>query len=497
MQAGSHTTAPNRTRRPSAAAGEAVLLALAAPRTPFVQVIRQAGRATQLELAGRLRVTRAPAGQLVISARDASGRWRRSTRLEDTALLRPAQLASQAIVQAAQTTLAQGATAGGLTAADRGYAEKRIRTDLYPEACGERTARTIRAVMLRDIAEPRLLRAACLVFGAGVSIRDYNNMVRAGAPVLMRIATELPNLAPVLAGHVRRLARSAEPAASLGLMGQARAELMCAGDAGRLARRDWKWLSHQSNGTVRRLLALAQEGGTPGQAGWAVRLFAAARIRRPPAVMVALTDAGGTLARALALVREDEDMGRLEDLARLLRLAMLEWRHRAALGQSLRFMRDDLAYLIDWWIDQARLGGALIPHNASWASIVRRQQRWHQMIILRNPEFLLHWHSAVPAHEAAGYRVVPLTDSLMLAREGMEMRHCVASYARDCAAGHTRIFAFESGACGERATVELRRRAARWYAGQVKGPCNAEVSPGMRMAAERLASRYAHADGRR
>ena len=43
----------------------------------------------------------------------------------------------------------------------------------------------------------------------------------------------------------------------------------------------------------------------------------------------------------------------------------------------------------------------------------------------------------------------------------------------------------------------MRRRAARWYAGQVKGPCNAEVSPGMRMAAERLASRYAHADGRR
>lgn len=491
------TTIQGRARRPSAAAGEAVLLALAGPRPPFIQVIRQVGRPTLLELAGRVRLQCNAKGQIVPSVLGPGGRWKRAVALEDAPLLHPAHLTNQAIQHAVDAALGAASVATGLAAADRGYAEKRIRTDLYPDAGSERTARAIRAVILHDIAEPGLLRATCLVFGTGASLRDYNDMIRAGAPVLMRIADELPNLAPTLVRHVRRLARKGEPAATLGLLGDARAELMDAAGLGRLAKRDWKWLSHQSNGTVRRLLAPTHDGEDHAQAGWAIRLFAAAQIARPPAVLVGLAAPGGAVARALGLVRENDNAGRLVDLARLLRLATQEWRRRAAQGQSLRFMRDDLDYLIDWWIDQAREGASLIPHNASWSSLVRRQQRWHQMIILQNPEFLSQWSSAVAAHEAAGYRVVPLTDSLMLAREGMEMRHCVASYARDCAAGHIRIFSFESSACGERATVELRRRAAHWFAGQVKGPCNAEVSPGMRMAAERLAARYTHAHGNR
>jgi hypothetical protein len=373
--------------------------------------------------------------------------------------------------------------------------QKRIRADLYPDAGNDRTMHAVRSVLMHDIADRALLRATCLVFGAGASVRDYNDMVRAGAQVLARITGEVPNLAPLLAAQVRRLARKSEPAATLGLMGAARAELLHASSYGRFAKRDWKWLSHQPNSTVRSLLAPAAEDKVASISSLGARLFATAQVTRPPAVMIRLAMPGGALARALEVVRETANDSRLDDLARLVRLATTEWRRRAVQGQSLRFMRDDLAYLIDWWIDLAREGADLIPHNAGWASLVRRQQRWHQMIILRNPEFLLHWQSAVPAHEAAGYRVVPLTDSLMLAREGMEMRHCVASYARDCAAGHTRIFAFESSACGERATVELRRRATHWFAGQVKGPCNADVSPGMRMAADRLASRYAHAHG--
>lgn len=484
-----------RARRPSTNAGEAVLLALAAPRPPLVQVNRRAGGTVVLELAGSLRVERGPGGRLVASTVDRHGRWRRAADLEDAALLQPGALTGQAITIAIAAGLAATATEVGLSGADRGYVEKRIRADLYPDAGSVQTARAVRSVLTQDIADRELLRATCLVFGAGASIRDYNDMARAGARVLARITREVPNLAPVLAARVRCLARKAKPEATLGLMGAARAELMHAAGQGRLAKRDWKWLSHQSNSTVRALLESAAMDDAATTASLGIRLFAAARVTRPPAVVIRLAMPGGAIARALDVVKETGDESRLDDLARLVRLAIAEWRRRAIQGQSLRFMRDDLGYLIDWWIDLAREGADLIPQNAGWASLVRRQQRWHQMIILRNPEFLLHWRSAVPAHEAAGYRVVPLTDSLMLAREGMEMRHCVASYARDCAAGHTRIFAFESTACGERATVELRRRAAHWYAGQVKGSCNADVSPGMRMAAERLASRYTHAHG--
>jgi hypothetical protein len=111
-------------------------------------------------------------------------------------------------------------------------------------------------------------------------------------------------------------------------------------------------------------------------------------------------------------------------------------------------------------------------------------------MILRSPEYMQMWPSALPAYESAGLRVVPLTDSLMLAREGMEMRHCVASYSRDCVRGDTRIFALEDVDTGERATLELRRRSWVWFAGQIKGACNADVSSRLRVAAERLASRY-------
>ncbi len=495
MQTRAATNPHVRSRRPSDAAGEAVLLALAAPRPPFIQVNRNAAGPVVLELAGRLRVQRRPDGRLVASTLEGNGRWRRAADLEDASLLNPGALTGRAIANAVEAGLAATATEVALAGADRGYVEKRIRADLYPDAGSDRTMRAVRSVLMHDIADHELLRATCLVFGASACIRDYNDMVRAGAQVLARITGEVPNLAPVLAAQVRRLARKAAPAATLGLMGAARAELMHASSFGRFAKRDWKWLSHQSNSTVRGLLAPAATDNVATISNLGVRLFAAAQVTRPPAVMIRLAMPGGALARALQVAGETGDDARLDDLARLVRLATAEWRRRALQGQSLRFMRDDLGYLIDWWIDLARESTELIPHNAGWASLVRRQQRWHQMIILKNPEFLLHWPSAVPAHEAAGYRVVPLTDSLMLAREGIEMRHCVASYARDCAAGHTRIFAFESSASGERATVELRRRASHWFAGQVKGPCNADASPGMRMAAERLASRYAHAHG--
>jgi hypothetical protein len=441
-----------------------------------------------------VRITRGRGGRLTACTLQPDGQWRRADDYEDATLLDPGHLIELALARAVNTGLGVLATDSPLASADRGYAEKRLRADLYPEARSARTARALRTALAEHVADRELLRAACLIFGRKVRLSDYNDLVRAGARVLARVTRETPNLAPALAEPVRRLARKGAGRASLGLMGEVRGELM---RPGYLRPRDWKWLSHQANSTVRALLdPLAADDGNARHA-WAVRLFAAAQIAGPPAVMVGLVAPGGALARALEVVREAGDAERFADLARLLRLATAEWRRRAAQGQSLRFMRDDLAYLVDWWTDQARENAALIPANAGWASLVRRQQRWHQLIILRNPEYLQQWPSAVAAHESTGYRAIPLTDSLMLAREGMEMRHCVASYARDCAAGNTRIFALESGTSGERATVELRRRAAQWFAGQVKGPCNAEVSPALRLAALRLAARYARADAPR
>ena len=488
-------------RRPSSAAGAVVLLALGAARPAFIEVVQARGGPCALVLAGALRIARDANGRLSVCTRIAGGRWRLAPAFADVPLLDPATLVDMALAQAIDACLHDLGPDWPLTAADRSYARRRMAADLYPDARGERTLRSLWIALVRGICDRELLRAASLVFGRTVRIADYNDMARAGAAVLTRITRETPNLAPLLGDPVRRLACAQAGAAGLGLLGELRRALMAPETSAPLARRDWKWLSRQSNSAVRGLFPTVPADAAFATDGLAIRLFAAVqsplRSPRVPALVIGLAAPGGALARSLEVVRESANAGRFDDLARLVRLAVGEWRRRAAQGQSLRFMHDDLTYLLDWWIDQTRAGAAGIPANAGWAALVRRQQRWHQMIILRNPETLQLWSSAVAAHASAGYRIVPLTDSLMLAREGIEMRHCVAGHARDCAAGHARIFSLQCVADGARATVELRRRASYWFTGQVKGPCNAEVAPGMQMATERLAVRYARADAAR
>ena len=483
-----------KTQRPSRAAGEAVLLALAAQRVPFVQLAARAnGQPGALILGDALRIDSLPDHRLAVSTRDTRGHWRRSARNDDLELLDPGALIERALQRAIAACVAATGS-DGFSPVDRRYLAQRLRADLYPAAHGASTARTVRLALCRGIANRSLLRSACLIFGRNVTLADFNDIVLAGATPITRITCESPNLAPLLVATVRRHARKGAGLADLGALGALRRDLAARPPPTRLARRDWKWLAHQPNSLLRRLLKGDPHGDGSDAAALAIRLFCATGVRRPHPVIVGLADRGQALERALGTIASDASDMRLADLARLLRLALAEAARRAGTGQSLRFLRDDSAYLIDWWIDQSGAGAPLVPANATYASLIRRQQRWHQLIILQFPEFLQQWQSALAAHESAGLRAVPLTDSLMLAREGMDMRHCVASYARDCAGGQTRIFALELAAGGERATAELRRRAGTWFAGQLKGVCNAEVTLEMRVAAERLAARYTRAE---
>lgn len=489
---GSATT--GKPQRPSVAAGEAVLFAMAAARAPFVRIEARPGRRQiALVLGDCVRIRRLADGRLAVTLRDKRGRWRRSADCDGMPLLDATALTKYALMRAVATRLQAAGCGPDFSSLDRRYAESRLRADLYPAALAPGSVRTVRTLLCRAIADRAVLRAACLVFGRATCIADFNDVVLAGADRLTRITSETPNLAPLLGTAVKRFARKGASRIGAGMVGMVRSELMARPAPTGLARCDWKWLSHQPNSVVRRLLKPDTHDGLLHANLPAIRLFAATGVMRPDRVIAVLADAGMALERALGVIAGDSDNARHADLARLLRLALLEAQRRAAVGQSLRFLRDDVAYLIDWWIDEANTSRATIPGNATFASLIRRQQRWHQLIILRHPEFLQQWNSALAAHESGGLRAVPLTDSLMLAREGMDMRHCVASYARDCAGGHTRIFALELTASGERATLELRRRAATWFAGQLKGSCNADVSMEMRIAAEHLAARYTRA----
>lgn len=479
---------------PSRAAGEAVLLALAAARAPLVQLAARAdGQPGALILGDSLRIDSLPDHRLAVFTRDPRGHWRRTTRNDDLELLDPGALIERAVQRAIEVCVA-AADGDRWSPVDRRYLTQRLHADLYPAAHATGTARSVRLALCRGIANRTLLRSACLIFGRGATIADFNDIVLAGAGSLNRITRETPNLAPLLVATVQRHAREGAAPVDHGALGALRRELAARPPPARLARRDWKWLARQPNSMVRRLLKADPDGQDRDAATLAIRLFCATGVRRPNPAIVALADRGQALERALGAIAADASDARLTDLARLLRLALLEAARRAGAGQSLRFLRDDTAYLIDWWIDQSGTGAPLVPVNATYASLIRRQQRWHQLIILQFPEFLQQWQSALAAHENAGLRAVPLTDSLMLAREGIDMRHCVASYARDCGAGQSRVFALELAANGERATVELRRRAGTWFAGQLKGVCNADVTLEMRSAAERLAARYMRAE---
>ena len=496
--------------RPSVEAGTALVLALTYPRLPTFRLVQHAGRPA-LELAGVLRIVGGADGSAALYAMPTqqSG-WVVPDAFEEVEILDVDALIERARIEAAKAALARACTELGLPSLateQRLYCERRLRQDLFSYERGNAAARDLRHRLLRDVLDRPLMRAAFLIFGPHTRYQDLNDCARAGAANVARITTESPQLAPLLASVVRAHARKGRPTLPAGTLGQIRRTLMTSGhDPGsRLSAHGWRWLTRQSRATVA-LLAPVGESGFGSLQRLAVELFAASGISILPAPMLPLVRDGGPLERvAVALEPGPGRALRHADLARLLRLIGRDIARRQANGQSLRHVADDAAYLLDWWLDAtlaqeqdgAPRPAPVIPPNATWSSLMRHQQRWHQLMIQRQPEHLKAWECLAEPHRIGPVQVVPLTDSLMLAREGMEMRHCVASYADDCARGGARIFALEDCETGARATLELRRRAWAWLIGQIKGPCNAPAVPSLLQAAERLAERYGQGRGAR
>ena len=74
--------------------------------------------------------------------------------------------------------------------------------------------------------------------------------------------------------------------------------------------------------------------------------------------------------------------------------------------------------------------------------------------------------------------IVELLGGGELLEEGRRMRHCVASYARQCAAGGTAIFSLRLGTAGDfKPLVTLEVSTASRQVVQARGPCNRAPSP--------------------
>lgn len=139
--------------------------------------------------------------------------------------------------------------------------------------------------------------------------------------------------------------------------------------------------------------------------------------------------------------------------------------------------RRDLLEIFDWLRADGFARG-LPDKNATWASMTRQCNEWHQRLreereALEDARRSQKWESYLESAEIDGYTVRALTNAVELTKEGREMHHCVGSYADDCWEGYYRVFSVVSPT-GERSTVGLECHSKfRWVVQQMYGVCNA------------------------
>ena len=135
------------------------------------------------------------------------------------------------------------------------------------------------------------------------------------------------------------------------------------------------------------------------------------------------------------------------------------------------------------------------PTATTLSGLRKAAVRWHHLLRQEmngagaGKRPYLNWETAIKETGLSGnIKATALTDTLMLAREGERMKHCVVTYDTYCAKGRSRVFHLSSGA-----TVQLTRHSAGWKASQVRREMNARPSEEDEAAAKELAERYTEA----
>ncbi|GAB4461562.1 MAG: hypothetical protein OHK0029_27010 [Armatimonadaceae bacterium] len=124
------------------------------------------------------------------------------------------------------------------------------------------------------------------------------------------------------------------------------------------------------------------------------------------------------------------------------------------------------------------------------AALRKRLEEWHETLARLNVKGRRHWQNTgiepldriVPDSLSGAechWRIVEITDTLSLAEEGREMRHCVRSYQDGCVEGKTSIWSLrlslsDNPAMRRLLTIEVNN--ARRAIVQVRGKCNQTVA---------------------
>ncbi len=182
-------------------------------------------------------------------------------------------------------------------------------------------------------------------------------------------------------------------------------------------------------------------------------------------------------------------------MARALRLAVDQWLSVSDSQQRLWLTHEEFPLVADWLIGVSAAQLHIAKHW-QWQHVIKAQSVWH---LEMDPAGLSElaffgWSTAIDQIQLpCDILAQALTSTRALVEESRRMHHCVPGYLERCLSGQVRLFHLRSTAGqAERATLEIRWQPhlKRWVSVQLKGPCNARVSPRMEQAAHELAVRY-------
>lgn len=164
-----------------------------------------------------------------------------------------------------------------------------------------------------------------------------------------------------------------------------------------------------------------------------------------------------------------------------------------------------------WTMETVRVAGMEPPGvaaNATWLSITRRSDRWHELMARDQAQttsgkkgreqMKMFWKSAIGEVEIDGWKFVALCSDSDLKKEGKVMDHCVASYDVSCMGGKYRVFTATKWVPGEereRYTAGIAMTSARtWKAEQVRGVGDSLGTDEVVEATHKLALAYTRAE---
>ncbi|HEX4843860.1 MAG TPA: PcfJ domain-containing protein [Limnobacter sp.] len=254
----------------------------------------------------------------------------------------------------------------------------------------------------------------------------------------------------------------------------------------------WRWLNHQSPAYIARL-----DWGALSHIAWA-NFHAMLNRPLPVSWVDAQTAAlGGFGGLSSWLRRNHENLATPQacNILRAVRLALVRRSSLAKRTHQKELESEEFPLIADWLLGSSNHSDPRISRHWTYDTLMSKQSHWH--LVERD------WQSGRPdvfwpqllgmgdLGDLGSY--IELSSLHALLSEAKRMHHCVPSYIDRCMDGDVCMFHLQlKGPVPQRATLEVRRSGLKgWAVSQLKGPCNAPVTPAMAHLAQALVARLA------